>query len=138
MTEPALLGLNQFKFIKETNTVAKTLYRSTDSSGVLVMEYDAAAYQVPVGKKFIILQSTTIISGTGASYQDIWYFEHTVPNAAGGTEKLHYYTPMVVGDGGALIYKFDVYIEIAAGNYINSNHSSNLVREIMLGIECDA
>ena len=45
---------------------------------------------------------------------------------------------MVSGDGANLVYDFNVYVEISAGNYINTNHDSNLIREIMTGVELDA
>ena len=45
---------------------------------------------------------------------------------------------MVTGDGANLVYDFNVYVEIATGNYINTQHDSAYIREIMTGVEVDA
>lgn len=137
-TDPVLIGFNQFKFLKNSDTRALTLYRINDSSGYEVMENRGSAYQVPADKKFIILHCTMTLSGTSATYQGVTWWEHTAANASGGTEVMSHFTPLVSGDGANLVYDFETYIEIAGGNYINTQHDSNLIREIMTGVEVDA
>tara|TARA_R100000306_G_C4280604_1_gene94897 strand:- start:126 stop:530 length:405 start_codon:yes stop_codon:yes gene_type:complete len=134
MTEPALLGINQFKFIQETNTIAKTLYRGDESTGYFVMEHEGSSYQVPAAKKFIILHVTTVMGHTNAVFKSTQYYKHTSPSVAGGTELMNYNTPL----DDMPVWDFDTYIVIDAGDYINTNHGSAYYREIMLGIECDA
>ena len=137
-TDPVLIGFNQFKFLKNSDTKAITLYRTDDAAGYKVMvNSQGSSYQVPADKKFVILHCTTTLSGTGATYQGVAWYEHTVANASGGNKRMGHYTPMVTGDGANLVYDFNVYVEIAAGNYINTQHDSAYIREIMTGVELD-
>jgi poly-gamma-glutamate capsule biosynthesis protein CapA/YwtB (metallophosphatase superfamily) len=138
-SEPILLGFNNFKFLKNADTKAITLYRKNDSSGYEPMiNSQGGNYLVPADKKLVILHCTVTLSGTSATYQTADWYEHTVAGSSGGSKRLGHYTPMVTGDGANLVYDFNVYVEIASGNYVNTNHDSSLVREIMTGVEVDA
>jgi hypothetical protein len=116
------------------------LWRIDDASGYKVMSSSETGsnYLVPVGKKAIVLSCTITLSGTGATYQGIALYEHTVASTAGGTALWKYYTPLVSGAGANVVFTIPMYIEISAGNYINFQHDSSYIRESMLVLECDA
>ena len=82
--------------------------------------------------------ASVALTGTPATAKGIALYEHTVASSAGGTALWKYYTPLVSGDGANVVFTIPMYIEISAGNYINFQHDSGLIRESMLVLECDA
>ena len=54
MAEPVLIGFEQQKFIKDTNTKMVSLW--TEQAAYDSCKNSAGDYQVPVGKKFIVLK----------------------------------------------------------------------------------
>jgi len=140
MTEPVIMGMHQCKWVTGATTKMFNLWRIDDASGYKVMSSSETGsnYLVPVGKKAIVLSCTITLSGTGATYQGIALYEHTVASTAGGTALWKYYTPLVSGAGANVVFTIPMYIEISAGNYINFQHDSAYIRESMLVLECDA
>ncbi len=142
MTEPVVIGAHQCKWVKDTDTIMKTLYLPTEEPTgyyALVDSDNNSAYEVPTGKKFIILKlfvSYDNVNGGGAN-QEIW--KHTSAGSAGGTR----IWKLMMSDGTSAtnttqdVYN-DVYIEIAAGNYINFDMAKTRAGCVVMGVECNA
>ena len=120
MTDPITIGNAQNKWIKDANTKMMTLTLPASGSGYtsLLVSGSTTSYLIPAGKKFIIL---AIDTQTDTNYLK----RHTVVNASGGT--LLFNKSSTTGTFG------DLYVEVAAGNYINTFNSN--YRMVLTGVE---
>jgi hypothetical protein len=138
MAEPVVIGNEQNKFIKDTNTKALTLYNTTfePNNTYTAMQENAANYQVPVGKKFVVLRIK--IYGSNTAFGNVHLYEHSSASTSGGSSK--FYTQNAT-DANAKFNMIDVpnaYIEFATGNYINFFFSEARAICIIYGVELDA
>lgn len=138
MTEPVTIGIGPNKWIKDTNTKMITLNRSLANTTSAV-QLNAVDYQVPVGKKFVILSISL------GGYQQ--YFGAVGVNiykgaTAGATTTLlatltaswgqHTYATGA-GNGGNNI---ECYIEVEAGQYVNcSIVNGSYCNAVLTGVE---
>jgi len=135
LTEPVLIGMFNCKWIKEASNRMLTLSRSNDTSGAVNMcENPTSAYQVPVGKKFILLQySHSGHSTVTYDHGNLW--ESAVSGTAAGTRKLRYNYDN--NGGGVGLNTINTYIEFAAGMYLVSEHGVAGYIDNGIGVECD-
>lgn len=137
MTEPIILGLHNCKWINDANTKMITLNRTT-SSGAAAMKLDGVDYQVPAGKKFVILSvscggwqqyagvvGSTIYKGAsaGATTTELVSVSSSWSN--------HTYD-ISAGNGGNNI---QCYIEVEAGQYVNASNLSTAGSAVVTGVE---
>ena len=137
MAEPVLVGYEQNKFIKDSDTKALSLHRpnyagagSYWSARVQGTDASAAtAYEVPATKKFVLLQMNWTC--TGAEGQ-ILIYDHDTADTAGGTE--------VWRGSGVLDVQCStpMYKEFAAGQFINLKSDSTQLNWNLFGVELDA
>ena len=138
MTEPAVIGMHQCKWVADATTKMLSLhldYLETVGTFSLHADNNNTAYQVPVGKKFIVLQLLLGAQGGGtAGVNRMEVFQHNVVDAAGGTEV----TRAVITEheeNETLVY--NMYAEITAGNYLNLTVSVTRSNCSLIGVECD-
>ena len=81
MGEPVVIGNDQIKFVKDANSKQMTLW--TKDTSYMSAESGAGTYQVPLGKKFIILQVRVMRQQTHLNTPII--FETASSGAATGT-----------------------------------------------------
>ena len=153
MTEPVVIGIGATKFVKNASTKMMTLIFPS-SGGTLSLHDDTGVdYQVPVGKKFIILAQFAS-AGMFAHYTPTYSARHTTADlwkntttdtTAGGTR--------VVTNGSATSYwsssgasqsskpmnpKIECYIEIPAGSFIVGDiQNQGYGGMTVTGVECD-
>lgn len=151
MAEPVTIGIGANKWIKEANTKMLTIHKpSNNASPESLHDSSGVDYQVPVGKKFIILR--VMISDSYASlgnstaslsqqFQSPLYYNTTTNSITGATKiyssnggfSKNYDNTSIRGSDKVVD---DVYIEVAAGNYIIADPThSNAVN--VTGIETD-
>jgi hypothetical protein len=155
LTEPIIIGTAGVKFVKDANTKMMTLNKPTTSGTTESLHTSLGVdYQVPVGKKFIILKIFTgggfNGSVTAAGSRDYEFiarlYTNTITDSTvgavltftqnGGIEKYQQaalYTSMAATSSNVTA---DVYIEVAAGDFIIANITSNLSVNVS-GIETD-
>ncbi len=151
MTEPIIIGVESIKFLPTATTFMKQLFFPTPFSGTLSLHdvTNNTNYQVPVGKKFIMLK---VVGGgaevqNGAQYtQSVNIFRNTIADSTvGGTQ--------VYRRSAAFNYKstansttmgmFDMpisdltYITFIAGNFVNAQVDYSVGLQVF-GVECDA
>ena len=128
MTEPVVIGFGTCKWVKDVNTEMKTLMFPA-GSGTLSCHDTAtgANYQVPAGKKFIILNIST---GQGRSNSatinsTAVYYGTTVDSTTGATKicdnisaNSHYNFAAAVANGSTQAQNMPIYTEVAANNFI--------------------
>ena len=138
-TDPVVIGYQSNKFVKDSTTKVLTLYRPSDGSGYdALRSNEGSDYQVPLGSKFTILKCTITLSSDNANYQGVTWWQHSSAGVAGGTQIFGHFTPQVPTDTYTLPYELPVYMEITAGNYINTQHDSAQIVETITGVESDA
>lgn len=132
MAEPVVIGFEQNKFIKDSNSKLITLIENSFIASYRALEVAETNtdYQVPAGKKFIILSVS--MSSEGSTNSKNKFFAHNVANAAGGTEVLHMNLA-----GVGQIQTFPTYITIDAGDYINVYPDTNGCSYNVVGVELD-
>jgi hypothetical protein len=152
MTEPVTIGIGSNKWVKEAATKMITLHFPSSSGTLSLHDNTDTNYQVPVGKKFIILQVCTSggsnytgnSAATGGNYE-LW--DSTVADTASGNIILvnsnwinrtysNYASYSATSTGFAS--PIDTYIEVVATHYITANIvSSNSVSINITGVETD-
>jgi hypothetical protein len=154
MTEPVTIGIGATKWVKDSNTKMMTL-NMPSTTGTLSLHDDTGVdYQVPVGKKFIILK---ILTGGGwaagytpdSSREDQFvgrvYTNTTTDSTTGavlvfqnnGGQNKHFKpnsTTAISATNSAS--DFEVYLEVAAGKYIVGNTTSYVSINVT-GVETD-
>jgi hypothetical protein len=138
MTEPVIVGMHACKWVKDATTQMLSLHLNTNEPAgtySLQNDTDGTDYQIPVGKKFIVLQLLLGSQGGGTpSNNTMSLFQHNVQNAAGGTEV----TKMVITEHEANeTIVINMYAELTAGNYLNLTSSSARSNCALIGVECD-
>lgn len=142
MTEPVTIGIGATKWIKDSNTKMITLhYPST--SGTLSFHNDSDVdYQVPVGKKFIILEISSSASEASNGQRSIQLQKSSTTDAAGtlifrnyGASYKYQSSSYSSMSEHQLVPNIQTYIEIPAGNFI-IGVSSN-VQSTITGVETD-
>jgi hypothetical protein len=146
MAEPLTIGIGSNKWVKDANTKMMTLHGAS-SSGTLSMHDDTGVdYQVPVGKKFIILSiqshsggqystggSTTALTSTTIS-------KSTVTDTAGTpVYTVQSLIMRTANSGQGMAYSqpsrnVETYIEIPASNYIVSGNPAYVYYGHQIGI----
>lgn len=131
MTDPVTIGFSQNKWIKDSDT--KALSMSTDpdqGTSSFRNMIDNSDYEVPTGKKFVILKIGITFGYNTARRFEIWI--STSANSASGTQILY-------AKNEAQISEWETYVEISAGKFINYyNEASDWNTCIISGIETDA
>ena len=142
MTEPVVLGIGSTKFVKEATTKMITLFKPTTASGyeAMVSSDTGTNYIVPVGKKLIILQIHMDQKNNASSQNEI--YKHTIAGVAGGTQIfMNFCFRTIYGATGivlsTVIPPIQVYIEVAASNYINTSNWSTQGYASLTCVECD-
>jgi hypothetical protein len=135
MTDPVTIGYGVNKWVKDANTEIKTLYyRNFYSAGTAYTLHESGGstdYQVPAGKKFIILSIETPTDKTTGSHDcDVW--ESTTINSASGTKVYEFWAT-----ANSANLQSQVYIEISASKYINCVLGTS-IGITMIGIETNA
>lgn len=131
MTDPIVIGFNQNKWLKDSNTKMLTISKINYTSGTYSLEENQTDYQVPVGKKFTLLNA----SFSGNNNYEIKMTYGGSPNVA-GTEIMRFGHGNSTGAGAP--QNVPLYSEISAGNYITvvSNGTDSYVT--VIGVEEDA
>ena len=136
MTDAIILGYESNKFVNDTNTKALTLYRPSDGAGYdALRSNEGSDYQVPATKTFTLLKCVMTLSNSHANYQGVTWWQHSSAGVAGGTQIFGHYTPQITSDNYTLPYELPVYMQISAGNYINTQHDSAQIVETIVGVE---
>jgi len=132
MSEPITIGYGTNKWIKDASNKMIGLYHNYVGNGfqALNLNFTAVPYQVPVGKKLIVLNIRT-------SYSDFdFYINGTIGGTTGGKR---FHTGSGSGSYGAMSHtNWDCYMEVPAGNYINTYITSNSNGITLIGVEVDA
>jgi hypothetical protein len=123
MVEPNVVGHNTAKWLFDSTTMEMMSLAKDPASSTIgslnTSDGTYVRYQVPVGRKFILLNYTAVsnqASGTGTSEIEIW----TTPgsdNTAGGNQ-VSYFSLGNSGVSTNMQINQDCYIEFAAGQYI--------------------
>jgi hypothetical protein len=133
MTDPVTIGFGVNKWVKDSDTKMKTLYYMNYGGVSAYTLHDSetgADYQVPTGKKFIILG--IVINSDKTSGYDTALWESSSINSSTGT-KISEFVAMDMGSGGTI----NTYIEIATSKYINYYTSTGISIHV-IGIETNA
>ena len=75
MADPVTLGINQFKWLNDADTRALTLYNADTADASPMSMYESqihSRYDIPVGKKFIILKVQASYSVPASGQQVIY------------------------------------------------------------------
>ena len=126
MGEPVVIGNDQIKFVKDANSKQMTLW--TKDTSYMSAESGAGTYQVPLGKKFIILQVRVMRQQTHLNTPII--FETASSGAATGT--IIFNAPVI--DDTLMIY--NTYIEVGAGQFFGNWGLTN-ISMVIYGVELD-
>jgi len=144
MTEPVTIGYGANKWVKDANTKMKSLvFPSTNSVFSFHDSETGTNYQVPVGKKFIVLHiATGVGEGNAAGNKSSpVYFGTTVDSLTGATMISNnlcaqsyqgYASGMSVG--GTQAQSIPIYVEVPAGNYITGDFD-NYTGCTIIGVE---
>ena len=151
MTEPVVIGIGATKFIKDATTKMITLSASGSSRGTYSMHDDSNAdYQVPVGKKLVILQICSVggvyKTTGGSSVNEVSStISHSATTNVTGTifytnrSIISYYNGFHFNSNG--IEKAETYIEIPASRYVVVTNSTSTYQYghqyVITGVECD-
>jgi len=131
LSEPIVIGYGACKWIKEANTKAVHLYNQ--GSGIKTMHDSQTGldYQVPAGKKLIMLSFTNNQISTGSSSSGQLYESASI-NSATGTTKLEF-----GADESNNAKPMPVYITFASTKYVNASFGSSTQFLFMLCVETD-
>ena len=149
MTEPVIIGSNAVKFVPSATTFMKTLTFPTPNSGTLTLhDEDDVDYQVPIGKKFIILKimSSNGYNATTNTNFSIQIWKNTIIDSTVGGTSFYYRNggqgkiialgvTYTISAGGA-IGNDEVFYTIPSGSYVNAVLGANIGLQV-LGVECD-
>ena len=139
MTDPVVIGMHECKWIKDANTRMFSLFAKASSGGTYdaFQELDGTDYQVPVDKKFIILNHTSTpynTSGTVAAESTL--YRHSSAGVAGGDKLQTNFGALGEGCVGIVT---PLYIEVPTGEYINlKNGGSGIAYDTITGVETNA
>ena len=116
MTDPVVIGFGANKWVKDSNTkIISLYYRNFGGSGAYTLHESGGTtdYQVPVGKKVIILSQMLLTdTGTGSHDEDVW--ESNAIDSATGTNVYQF-----LGSNNSGNNQYEVWIEFSASKYIN-------------------
>ena len=127
MAEPVVIGNETIKFVKDATSKQMTLW-TKETPAYYSAETGAGTYQVPVGKKFIILQVRVMRQQTHLNTPII--FETATSGAAVGT--IIFNAPVI--DDTLMIY--NTYIEVGAGQFFGNWGLTN-ISMVIYGVELD-
>lgn len=140
MAEPVTIGYGANKWIKESNTQMITLYTPAPQ-GTYSMHKSGTTtdYQVPAGKKFILLNISAGVGRNGSNtniYME--FYQNTVTDSTVGAFMVAHARAGVNSGGSAGIQNQNMptYVEIPAGNYVVSRMEHHAVATC-IGIETD-
>ncbi len=151
MTEPVIIGIESIKFIPNATTFMKNLFFPTPFSGILSLHdvTNDTDYQVPVGKKFIMLK---VVGGgssfqSGAQYaQSVNIFRNTIADSTvGGTQVYRrnaaYNFRETAGSMASGMIDMPIsdltYVTFIAGNFVNAEVDRSTGLQV-IGVECTA
>ena len=149
MTEPVIIGSGAVKFVPNATTFMKTLTFPTPNSGTRTLhDEDDVDYQVPIGKKFIILKimSSNGYNGIADTNFSIQIWKNTIIDSIVGGTRFYFRnggqgsvspfgTPYTISAGGA-IGNDEVFYTIPSGSYVNAVLGANIGLQV-IGVECD-
>lgn len=127
---------NGFKSVIENGDIVKSLSAQSSSNTRTVKDTAGNAYQVPVGRKFVIHSIMFLPSGNGLPQLRLWSSGST--DSASGTQILQDMEYKLTDDSSAVYLPF--YCEVVAGQYINSqaSNSGEKIQVIVNGVETSA
>ena len=152
MTEPITIGIGANKWVKESATKMMTLHFPSSSGTYTLHDNTNTDYQIPVGKKFVILKVLTSggsnwqgNQGATQGYFNLW--DSTVADTASGNIILNN-TTAINRDyfGGSYMSTvesgfnndIDTFIEVSATKFITGASSGVVGLSITItGIETD-
>ena len=140
MTEPVTIGFGANKWVKDSNTKMITLYAALPQGVYSFHEAGTNTdYQVPVGKKFILLNVDCGVGRVSANvniYMD--FYKGTTADSLTGATFIARARAGVNDSGQAGIHNQNMptYVEIEAGNYIQQSFESHAIATL-IGIETD-
>jgi len=152
MTEPVTIGIGATKWVKDSNTKMMSLSFPSTGSAVLTCHDDTDTdYQVPVGKKFVILMINTsghslnTSANTTSSSASYYLWKGTTIDSATGINIwrngacfTRRYSSGIGESSNAPSPANEVYFEISAGNYLTFNSSNSVGTGLNItGIETD-
>lgn len=127
MADPVVVGYGQNKWVKDANTRMLTLY--TDGTAYRSSYLSGSTYQVPAGKKTVVLYVRWTRNSSNINTPILW--DQTVADSATGTHRM--YGATVTG----LQMECDCYVEFAENHYIGQWGISDLAWTA-LAVEMDA
>ena len=142
MTEPLVIGIGTTKWVKESTTKMITLSR-VNQAGTITLQKEGVDYQVPTGKKFVMLK---LYVGGWHQYAGVIgsqiYKNSTAGTTTGATSLCdavpswgqHTYDT----SAGTSMNQIETYIEIEAGQYLISTSYSQSASVVITGVETDA
>ena len=136
MAAPILIGVEQNKFIKDSNTKMKTLFVNNgylDNNYLSGRDETNTDYQVPVGKKFVILEISFVGAGSGTGALQ-WHIGYSTTANSGTGYNIFMHMQCLQTQP----FTIRPYSEIAAGNYITFYGQANSFAPILTGVELDA
>jgi type 1 fimbria pilin len=142
MTEPVTVGIGATKWVKDSNTKMITLHASTEAGTGSFHDDSDTDYQVPSGKKFIILEVSCSATYAGDGQRSVQIQKSSTTDTAGtvvlkniGTSYKYQSSSYSSMSEHQLVPNIQTYIEIPAGNFIigvTSNAYANIT-----GVETD-
>jgi hypothetical protein len=139
MADPIVVGTQVKAVTGGSNVKMIGAYRLTGSTGlpyVMVNSANANYYQVPVGRKCIII-SISFVGGSAGYGNNTVYIGSTANSTSGAHIALNAYASSIDGNNGAS-EAVKTYIEMEAGDYCNINVTRNPTMITMTAIEMDA
>ena len=136
MANPIVVGTEVKAITGADNVKMISGYRLSGSTGlpyVMVNSATASYYQVPVGRKCIIIEIQVAAGANGYGNNTV-YIGSTANSTTGAHIALNAYS--LSYDTG--VTKINTYIEMAAGDYCNINVTRNPTMITMTAIEMDA
>jgi hypothetical protein len=124
MTDPVTIGWNSNKWVKDGNTKMVTLYTPFPQATYSMHDSATSAnYQVPVGKKFILLNISCSVGRNGSNvnmYME--FYRNTIPDSLTGASMVaqSYAGVNSQGQAGIQNQNMPTFIEFAAGEYVTS------------------
>ncbi len=134
MAEPVVIGYGQNKWVNDATSKAMGLFAYNLSSIESMHDDNNANYQVPVGKKFIVLSITVHPKESTAGLGGVLLAQHNVADAAGGTR---FYGVTTSTRTNSITTDMPYYATIDAGNYINCQATNAGVNVSIFGVEVD-
>mgnify|MGYP003684665329 FL=1 len=137
MTEPLVIGCHGCNWVPDVNTKMITLDRPP-TSGATGMKLNGVDYQVPVGKKFVILsvsmggwqQYAGVVGCT--IYKGATSAALTTALVSVASSWSNHTYDISAGNGGNNI---ECYIEVEAGQFVNASSLSTAGSAVITGVE---